>query len=197
LKLEADVVLVAIGRRPYTEGLNLEKLGIELDPKGRVVIDNEFNTSVKSVKCIGDATFGPMLAHKAEDEGQSFCAICPIIYVRLKPQHHCAYESGVAAVEHIHAGHGHVNYNAIPSVIYTHPEVRFWFLLELARFPFVSLYLSYWGNRLHGSAVPKRTSRRRAFNTRLANSPSSPTLVPRPTTTRMVSSSSLSRKSLT
>jgi hypothetical protein len=84
LKLEADVVLVAIGRRPYTEGLNLEKLGIELDPKGRVVIDSEFNTSVKNVKCIGDATFGPMLAHKAEDEGEpeppsSFFLLLPLV----------------------------------------------------------------------------------------------------------------------
>ncbi|KAG1843570.1 hypothetical protein DFJ58DRAFT_804168 [Suillus subalutaceus] len=86
--LEADVVLVAVGRRPYTEGLNLEAVGIEKDNKGRIVIDDQFNTSVKNIKCIGDVTFGPMLAHKAEEEG-----------------------------------HGHVNYNGIPSVVYTHPEV--------------------------------------------------------------------------
>ncbi|KAH7925235.1 dihydrolipoyl dehydrogenase [Leucogyrophana mollusca] len=96
--LDADVVLVAVGRRPYTEGLNLEALGIEKDNKGRIVIDDQFNTSVKNVKCIGDVTFGPMLAHKAEEEG-------------------------IAAVEYLHAGHGHVNYNGIPSVVYTHPEV--------------------------------------------------------------------------
>jgi dihydrolipoamide dehydrogenase len=95
---EADVVLVAVGRRPYTEGLNLEAIGVEKDNKGRIVIDDQFNTSVKGIKCIGDVTFGPMLAHKAEEEG-------------------------IAAVEYIKSGHGHVNYNAIPSVVYTHPEV--------------------------------------------------------------------------
>jgi dihydrolipoamide dehydrogenase len=96
--LEADVVLVAVGRRPYVEGLNLSAVGVELDPKGRIVIDSQFTTSVPNIKCIGDVTFGPMLAHKAEEEG-------------------------IAAVEYIKAGHGHVNYNAIPSVVYTHPEV--------------------------------------------------------------------------
>ncbi|KAK7061126.1 dihydrolipoamide dehydrogenase precursor [Paramarasmius palmivorus] len=96
--LDADVVLVAIGRRPYTQGLNLEAIGVEVDNRGRVVIDDQFNTSVKGIKCIGDATFGPMLAHKAEEEG-------------------------IAAVEYIKSGHGHVNYNVIPSVVYTHPEV--------------------------------------------------------------------------
>ncbi|KIK95785.1 hypothetical protein PAXRUDRAFT_826670 [Paxillus rubicundulus Ve08.2h10] len=96
--LEADVVLVAVGRRPYTEGLNLEAIGVEKDNKGRIVIDDQFNTSVKNIKCIGDVTFGPMLAHKAEEEG-------------------------IAAVEYIKSGHGHVNYNGIPSVVYTHPEV--------------------------------------------------------------------------
>ncbi|KIR24612.1 dihydrolipoyl dehydrogenase [Cryptococcus deuterogattii LA55] len=96
--IEADVVLVAIGRRPVTKGLNLEAIGVETDKKGRIVIDNEFNTSVKGVKCIGDVTFGPMLAHKAEEEG-------------------------IAAVEILKTGHGHVNYDAIPSVVYTHPEV--------------------------------------------------------------------------
>ncbi|KAF5370903.1 hypothetical protein D9615_009804 [Tricholomella constricta] len=96
--LEADVVLVAIGRRPYVEGLNLAAAGVELDNKGRIIIDDQFNTSAKNIKCIGDVTFGPMLAHKAEEEG-------------------------IAAVEYIKSGHGHVNYNAIPSVVYTHPEV--------------------------------------------------------------------------
>lgn len=96
--LEADVVLVAVGRRPVTNGLNLDKIGVEVDNKGRIVIDDQFNTSVKGIRCIGDVTFGPMLAHKAEEEG-------------------------IAAAEHIHAGHGHVNYGTIPSVVYTHPEV--------------------------------------------------------------------------
>jgi len=81
-----------------TEGLNLENIGVEVDAKGRVVIDDQFNTTVKGIKCIGDVTFGPMLAHKAEEEG-------------------------IAAAEYIQTGHGHVNYNAIPSVVYTHPEV--------------------------------------------------------------------------
>ncbi|KAI0287850.1 dihydrolipoyl dehydrogenase [Russula brevipes] len=96
--LEADVVLVAVGRRPYIKGLNLENIGVEVDPRGRIVIDDQFNTSVPNVKCIGDVTFGPMLAHKAEEEG-------------------------IAAAEYIRSGHGHVNYNTIPSVVYTHPEV--------------------------------------------------------------------------
>ena len=69
--MEADVVLVAIGRRPYVDGLNLEAAGVELDNKGRIIIDDQFTTSVKNIKCIGDVTFGPMLAHKAEEEGQS------------------------------------------------------------------------------------------------------------------------------
>ncbi|KAI9470645.1 MAG: dihydrolipoyl dehydrogenase [Benjaminiella poitrasii] len=96
--LEADAVLVSIGRRPYTTGLGLENVGVELDNRGRVVIDSEFKTNVPNIRCIGDVTFGPMLAHKAEDEG-------------------------FAVSEMISTGHGHVNYDAIPSVIYTHPEV--------------------------------------------------------------------------
>jgi pyruvate/2-oxoglutarate dehydrogenase complex dihydrolipoamide dehydrogenase (E3) component len=91
-------VLVAVGRRPYIKGLNLENIGVEVDERGRIVIDDQFNTSVPNIKCIGDVTFGPMLAHKAEEEG-------------------------IAAAEYIHAGHGHVNYETIPSVVYTHPEV--------------------------------------------------------------------------
>lgn len=97
-QLESDVVLVAIGRRPVTRGLNLEAVGIEMDNRGRIVVDDQYNTSCKGVKCIGDATFGPMLAHKAEEEG-------------------------IAAVEIIKSGHGHVNYGCIPAVVYTHPEV--------------------------------------------------------------------------
>lgn len=112
VQIEADVVLVAIGRRPYVTGLGLENINVEVDNKGRIVIDSEFNTSVKGVKCIGDVTFGPMLAHKAEEEGRS-CVF----------HLDCADRSGIAAVEFIHSGYGHVNYKAIPSVVYTHPEV--------------------------------------------------------------------------
>ncbi|PHH70656.1 hypothetical protein CDD83_5367 [Cordyceps sp. RAO-2017] len=96
--LEAEVVLVAIGRRPYTHGLGLENIGIELDERGRVIIDSEYRTKLPHIRCIGDATFGPMLAHKAEEEA-------------------------VAAVEYIKKGFGHVNYGCIPSVMYTYPEV--------------------------------------------------------------------------
>lgn len=95
--LESDVLLVAIGRRPYTEGLGLENVGLDVDEKGRVVIDQEYRTKLPHIRTIGDATFGAMLAHKAEEEG-------------------------IAAVEYIKHGHGHVNYGAIPSVMYTHPE---------------------------------------------------------------------------
>ncbi|GAA5903897.1 hypothetical protein JCM6882_001343 [Rhodosporidiobolus microsporus] len=107
--IEADVVLVAIGRRPYTEGLNLDKIGVEVDNRGRIVIDSQFNTSVPNVKCIGDVTFGPMLAHKL--------SLLPF-YTLL-----AAEEEGIAAVEYIHSNFGHVNYGAVPSVVYTHPEV--------------------------------------------------------------------------
>lgn len=96
--LSADVCLVAIGRRPYTEGLGLEKVGIELDDRKRLVIDQEFRTKVPHIRVIGDVTFGPMLAHKAEEEA-------------------------VAVVEYITKGYGHVNYGAIPAVMYTSPEV--------------------------------------------------------------------------
>lgn len=97
-QLDADVVLVSVGRRPFTDGLGLDNVGIEVDNRGRVVIDSEFKTNVPNIRCIGDVTFGPMLAHKAEDEG-------------------------FAVAEIIATGHGHVNYDVIPSVIYTHPEV--------------------------------------------------------------------------
>ena len=96
--LDADVVLVAIGRRPYTAGLGLENIGVEMDERKRVVIDQEYRTKLPHIRCIGDVTFGPMLAHKAEEEA-------------------------VACVEYIKKGFGHVNYGAIPSVMYTNPEV--------------------------------------------------------------------------
>ncbi len=95
--LEADIVLVAIGRRPYTEGLGLEALGVSLE-RGRIVIDDHFKSSVSGLYAIGDVVRGPMLAHKAEDEG--------------------------VAVAEIIAGHaGHVNYGVIPGVVYTQPEI--------------------------------------------------------------------------
>ncbi len=96
--LEADVVLVCIGRVPYTEGLGLKEAGVVLDNRGRVQIDAHFATSVRGVYAIGDVVAGPMLAHKAEDEG-------------------------VACAEILAGQAGHVNYDVIPSVVYTTPEV--------------------------------------------------------------------------
>jgi dihydrolipoamide dehydrogenase len=97
-ELEADVVLVSVGRKPYTQGLGLEEVGVKTDKRGFVEIDEHFSTSVPNILAIGDCVRGPMLAHKAEDEGG-------------------------AAVEQIFTGFSHINYDAIPSVIYTHPEV--------------------------------------------------------------------------
>jgi dihydrolipoamide dehydrogenase len=96
--IEADVVLVAIGRVPFTEGLGLDALGVEKDKRGRVVTDVHYRTNVPGVFAIGDAIAGPMLAHKAEDEG-------------------------VAIAELLAGQAGHVNYGVIPSVVYTSPEV--------------------------------------------------------------------------
>jgi dihydrolipoamide dehydrogenase len=96
--LEADVVLVCIGRVPYTEGLGLKEAGVALDNRGRIQIDAHFATSVKGVYAIGDVVAGPMLAHKAEDEG-------------------------VACAEILAGQAGHVNYDVIPGVVYTTPEV--------------------------------------------------------------------------
>jgi dihydrolipoamide dehydrogenase len=96
--LEADVVLVCIGRVPYTEGLGLKETGVALDNHGRVQIDAHFATNVKGIYAIGDVVAGPMLAHKAEDEG-------------------------VAVAEIIAGQAGHVNYDVIPGVVYTTPEI--------------------------------------------------------------------------
>ena len=96
--IEADIVLVAIGRVPYTEGLGLEAVGVNRDNRGRVVVDAHLRTNVGGIYAIGDAIAGPMLAHKAEDEG-------------------------VAAAEVIAGQAGHVNYEVIPNVVYTHPEI--------------------------------------------------------------------------
>jgi dihydrolipoamide dehydrogenase len=97
-KFEADVVMVCIGRVPYTEGLGLKEAGVALDNRGRVQIDPHFATTVKGIYAIGDVVAGPMLAHKAEDEG-------------------------VAVAEIIAGQAGHVNYDVIPGVVYTTPEV--------------------------------------------------------------------------
>jgi dihydrolipoamide dehydrogenase len=96
--LDADVILLSIGRKPYTEGLQLEKAGLEANQYGRVDINNHWETKVPGIYAIGDVVEGAMLAHKAEEEG-------------------------IAAIEQICGEGGHVNYNAIPGVIYTHPEV--------------------------------------------------------------------------
>lgn len=96
--VEADVVLISTGRIPYTAGLGLEEAGVALDNRGRVEIDGQFRTNVAGIYAIGDVVKGPMLAHKAEDEG-------------------------VALAEILAGQHGHVNYDVIPSVVYTQPEV--------------------------------------------------------------------------
>ena len=95
---ECDVVLIAIGRKPKIENLNLETIGIELDDKKRIKVDNKYRTNIKNIYAIGDVIDGPMLAHKAEDEG-------------------------IAVAEIIDGQAGHVNYDVIPGVVYTSPEV--------------------------------------------------------------------------
>jgi len=97
-QLDADTVLVATGRRTFTDGLGLEALGVALSDRGQIKTDNKWRTNVNGIYAIGDAIDGPMLAHKAEDEG-------------------------MAAADVIAGKHGHVNYGVIPGVIYTHPEV--------------------------------------------------------------------------
>jgi len=96
--VDADVVLVATGRKPYTDGLGLAELGVEMTDRGQIATDAHWATNVKGIYAIGDAIAGPMLAHKAEDEG-------------------------MAVAEVVAGKHGHVNYGVIPGVIYTHPEV--------------------------------------------------------------------------
>jgi dihydrolipoamide dehydrogenase len=98
LMLDASKVLVAVGRQPFTEGLGVEAEGIEMDSKGRIITDAHYQTSIPGIYAIGDVIAGPMLAHKAEEEG-------------------------VALVEFLKEGYGHVNYDLIPNVIYTDPEI--------------------------------------------------------------------------
>ena len=97
-QLDADLVLVATGRKPFHDGLGLDKLGVKMTERGQIAVNDQWQTSVKGIYAIGDVIEGPMLAHKAEDEG-------------------------MAAAEVIAGKHGHVNYGVIPGVIYTHPEV--------------------------------------------------------------------------
>jgi dihydrolipoamide dehydrogenase len=96
--IEADVTLVAVGRVPFTEGLGLEAVGVAKDNRGRVIVDQHYQTNVAGIFAIGDVIAGPMLAHKAEDEG-------------------------VAVAEILAGQAGHVNYDVIPNVVYTFPEV--------------------------------------------------------------------------
>ncbi len=98
--ITVDKVLMAVGRKPYTEGLNLGKIGIKKDEKGKIKVNKSFQTSVKNIYAIGDVIDGPMLAHKAEEEG-------------------------IAVAEILSGQSGHVNYNVIPGVIYTSPEVAY------------------------------------------------------------------------
>lgn len=97
-ELECDVLLVCVGRRPFTNNMGLEELGVEKDDKNRVVVNGRFQTNIPSIYAIGDAVHGPMLAHKAEEEG-------------------------IITVEGICGSSVHIDYNCVPSVIYTHPEV--------------------------------------------------------------------------
>ena len=97
-ELEADVVLISVGRKPFTNNLNLENIGVELDKKGRVKVNKNFESNIKNIYAIGDVIEGPMLAHKAEEEG-------------------------IAVAELIAGQSGHVNYDVIPGVVYTSPEV--------------------------------------------------------------------------
>jgi len=97
-QIDADIVLLATGRVPFTDGLGLDALGVSLSKRGQIETDEHWQTNVKGIYAIGDAIDGPMLAHKAEDEG-------------------------MAVAEVIAGHHGHVNYGVIPGVIYTHPEV--------------------------------------------------------------------------
>jgi dihydrolipoamide dehydrogenase len=97
-KINSDVVLISVGRKPYTDKLNLNKIGVNLDDKGKIKVDENFKTNISNIYAIGDVIAGPMLAHKAEEEG-------------------------IAVAELISGKAGHVNYDLIPGVIYTSPEV--------------------------------------------------------------------------
>ena len=97
-KIKSDVVLVAVGRKPYTEGLGLEEVGVDMDERGRIKTDGHFKTNIDGIYAIGDVIEGPMLAHKAEDEG-------------------------VVLAEILAGQSGHIDYDSIPGIVYTHPEI--------------------------------------------------------------------------
>jgi Pyruvate/2-oxoglutarate dehydrogenase complex, dihydrolipoamide dehydrogenase (E3) component, and related enzymes len=99
-KFEGDVVLISVGRKPFTKSLNIENIGIQCDSKGRVKVNEKFETNINNIYAVGDVKDGPMLAHKAEEEG-------------------------IAVAEIIAGQAGHVNYDLIPGVIYTTPEVAY------------------------------------------------------------------------
>merc|ERR1719327_107162 len=134
-EMDADVLLVCVGRRPYTDNLGLEDVGIERDDRGRVPVNSRFQTVLPNIYAIGDVIQGPMLAHKAEDEAIICC-------------------------EGMVGGPVHIDYNCVPSVIYTHPEVA-------------------WVGK------NEEELRLRASPTTLANSPLPPTAEPSATTTQM------------
>ena len=123
-KFEGDVVLISVGRKPFTKSLNIEKIGIQCDSKGRVKVNEKFQTNIKNIYAVGDVKDGPMLAHKAEEEG-------------------------IAVAELIAGQAGHVNYDLIPGVIYTSPEVAYVgkteeelkknnILYKIGKFPFMA-----------------------------------------------------------
>lgn len=99
-ELTADICLIATGRRPFTKNLGLENVGVEVDKLGRIPVNDCFQTSAKNIYAIGDVIEGPMLAHKAEEEG-------------------------VAVVEYLKGKNVHINYSSIPGVIYTYPEIAY------------------------------------------------------------------------
>jgi dihydrolipoamide dehydrogenase len=136
LKFDADKVLVSVGRRPFSDGLGAEKVGVELDEKKRIKVDKHYGTNVEGIYAIGEVTAGPMLAHKAEDEG-------------------------IASVEIIAGKAGHVNYQAIAGIIYTNPELAGVGLTEdqakeqgidvrIGRFPFRANSRALTGDDMEG-----------------------------------------------
>lgn len=140
-----DRVLVCVGRRPFSDGLGLADVGVAVDNRGRVTIDDEYQTNVGGIFAIGDVTRGAMLAHKAEDEG-------------------------IAVAEILAGGHGHVNYDAIPSIVYTHPEVAGMGKTEeelvAANIPFVKGRLANYGPNGRAWRWARRTASSRCSRTR-------------------------------
>jgi dihydrolipoamide dehydrogenase len=129
LKFEADKVLVSVGRRAFSRGVFGEKLGVAIDDRGRIKVDEHFRTNVEGIYAIGDVIAGPMLAHKAEEEG-------------------------IACVEIIAGKAGHVNYDVIPGIIYTNPELAGAGLTEdLAKEKGMNVRVGKFPFRANGRAV--------------------------------------------